>query len=663
MKRRVWIALLLLPALLLAACGAQTGENMTAETEPAAGPEKKIVSNLYVRQVDGLPEDFILGMDVSSLLAEERSGVRYFDFDGQEKDLLQILAENGITHIRVRVWNDPFDEQGRGFGGGNCDINSALEIGKRAAQYGLKLIVDFHYSDFWADPGKQMVPRAWAGLDVEAKAEALYAYTRDCLQLLRDAGADVAMVQVGNETNGALCGEDRWANIQLLMKAGSRAVREVCPEALVAIHFANPERSGSYANYAEYLDYYEVDYDVFASSYYSFWHGSRENLAAVLGDVNRLYGKKVMVMETSWPYTGADSDFSGNNVGEGFSQPVDYPFTVQGQANSVRDVADTVAHIPGGIGLCYWEGAWIAVGTESWEENAAKWEQFGSGWASSFAGVYDPEDAGKWYGGSSWDNQAFFDPAGRPLESLRVFSLLRQGNDLPLRPDAAEDCSITVDLAGELKLPETVDAIMSDNSRRAIPVNWELDEQTRQQMFAGGPAVYEIRGEAQGLPARCQVNMVQFNYLENGDFETGSQEPWTLIERGRADQLYVENKASDSLDGKWHMHFWSAERDSVDFSLEQSLTDLAPGSYRFSISIMGGDCGETEIFAYALVDGQLVDSAPMQVTVWDSWDTAVLSGIRLERGQTLTVGVSVKCQGAGNGAWGKIDGAALNAEG
>ena len=101
----------------------------------------------------------------------------------------------------------------------------------------------------------------------------------------------------------------------------------------------------------------------------------------------------------------------------------------------------------------------------------------------------------------------------------------------------------------------------------------------------------------------------------------------------------------------------------MDFSLEQSLTDLAPGSYRFTISIMGGDCGETEIFAYALVDGQLVDSAPMLVTVWDSWDTAVLSGIRLERGQTLTVGVSVKCQGAGNGAWGKIDGAALNAEG
>ena len=116
----------------------------------------------------------------------------------------------------------------------------------------------------------------------------------------------------------------------------------------------------------------------------------------------------------------------------------------------------------------------------------------------------------------------------------------------------------------------------------------------------------------------------------------------------------------DSLDGKWHMHFWSARENSVDFSLEQTVTDLAPGSYRFSISIMGGDCGETEIYAYALVDGELVATAPLTVTVWDSWDTGKISGIRVKEGQNVTVGIFVKCQGAGNGAWGKIDDAMLN---
>ena len=660
--KKTWIALLLLPALLLAACGGAAAQTQEKTESPEESAET-VESSLYVKKVEDLPEDFILGMDVSSLIAEEQSGVRYFDFGGQEKDLLEILAENGVTHIRVRVWNEPYDEEGRGFGGGNCDIDKALAIGQRAAQYGLKLIVDFHYSDFWADPGKQMAPRAWADMDVETKAEALYAYTKESLQKLIDGGADIAMVQVGNETNGALCGEDRWSNIQLLMKAGSRAIREVCPQALVAMHFANPERSGSYANYAEYLDYYKVDYDVFASSYYSFWHGTRQNLARVLGDIHQLYGKKVMVMETSWPYTGEDSDFSGNNVGDGSGLQLDYPFTVQAQANSVRDVADTVAHIPGGIGLCYWEGAWISVGTESWEQNSPLWEQFGSGWASSYAAAYDPDDAGKYYGGCSWDNQTFFDPTGHPLESLRVFRLLGQGNELPLKPDAIEDTSITVDLAGELSMPETVNAVMSDNSREAIPVDWELDDALRQQMFSGGPAVYEVKGKAQGMDAKCLVNMVEFNYLENGDFETGKLEPWTVTERGKADQLYVENKLGDSLDGKWHMHFWSARENSVDFSLEQTVTDLAPGSYRFSISIMGGDCGETEIYAYALVDGELVATAPLTVTVWDSWDTGKISGIRVEEGQNVTVGIFVKCQGAGNGAWGKIDAAMLNAEG
>ena len=660
--KKTWIALFLLPALLLAACGGAAAQTQEKTESPEESAET-VESSLYVKKVEDLPEDFILGMDVSSLIAEEQSGVRYFDFDGEEKDLLQILAENGVTHIRVRVWNEPYDEEGRGFGGGNCDIDKALAIGQRAAQYGLKLIVDFHYSDFWADPGKQMAPRAWADMDVETKAEALYAYTKESLQKLLDGGADIAMVQVGNETNGALCGEDRWSNIQLLMKAGSRAIREVCPQALVAMHFANPERSGSYANYAEYLDYYEVDYDVFASSYYSFWHGTRQNLARVLGDIHQLYGKKVMVMETSWPYTGEDSDFSGNNVGDGSGLQLDYPFTVQAQANSVRDVADTVAHIPGGIGLCYWEGAWISVGTESWEQNSPLWEQFGSGWASSYAAAYDPDDAGKYYGGCSWDNQTFFDPTGHPLESLRVFRLLRQGNELPLKPDAIEDTSITVDLAGELSMPETVNAVMSDNSREAIPVEWELDDALRQQIFSGGPAVYEVMGKAQDMPARCLVNMVEFNYLENGDFEAGALEPWTVTERGKADQLYVENKLGDSLDGKWHMHFWSAKENSVDFSLEQTVTDLAPGSYRFSISIMGGDCGETEIYAYALVDGELVATAPLTVTVWDSWDTGKIPGIRVEEGQSVTVGIFVKCQGAGNGAWGKIDAAMLNAEG
>ena len=132
---------------------------------PAALAEE---SSLYVKKVENLPEDFIFGMDASCVPALERSGVKYYDFEGNEADVYQVLADNGVTHIRVRIWNDPYDASGNGYGGGNCDIDNAIEIGKRATKYGMKLLVNFHYSDFWADPSKQMVPKAWAGLAISA---------------------------------------------------------------------------------------------------------------------------------------------------------------------------------------------------------------------------------------------------------------------------------------------------------------------------------------------------------------------------------------------------------------------------------------------------------------------------------------------------------------
>ncbi len=171
---------------------------------PCFGAGAEGESSLYVKKVENLPEDFLFGMDISSVLAEEASGVKYDDVSGNETDLFRLLADNGINTIRVRVWNNPRDAAGNGFGGGNCDIAAAVEIGKRATAAGMRLLVDFHYSDFWADPGKQMVPRAWKGMDSEQKEEALYEYTLDCMKQLKEAGVDVGMVQVGHETNEML---------------------------------------------------------------------------------------------------------------------------------------------------------------------------------------------------------------------------------------------------------------------------------------------------------------------------------------------------------------------------------------------------------------------------------------------------------------------------
>ena len=389
---------------------------------------------INVKKVENLPEDFIMGMDASCVPALEASGVRYYDFDGREKDVYEILSNNGINYIRVRIWNDPFDKYGNGYGGGNCDIENAIEVGKRATKFGMKLLVNFHYSDFWADPSKQMIPKAWVGMDIDEKSDALYSFTKDCLQRLVEAEVDIGMVQIGNETNGVLCGENAneengWERITKLFSAGSKAAREVCPNALVAMHFSNPEIEGSYGIYSEKLAYYQVDYDVFASSYYPFWHGTLDNLASLLTDISEKYGKKVMVAETSYAYTGKDSDFFANTIGGSFGEVEGYPFSLQGQSDHVRDVIDAVVNkMKNGIGVFYWEGTWIGVGGNSYEENLPIWQKYGSGWATSYAVEYDPKDAGQWYGGCSVDNQALFDEKGRATEALKVFALVREGN-------------------------------------------------------------------------------------------------------------------------------------------------------------------------------------------------------------------------------------------
>lgn len=618
---------------------------------------ESVACDLYVKAIPDLAKDFALGMDVSSVIALEKAGVKYYDHDGKERDLFAILAENGVNYIRVRVWNDPFDKDGNGYGGGNCDINTAVEIGKRATKQGMKLLVDFHYSDFWADPAKQMLPKAWAGKRTSAKVGLLKEYTLDCLNQLKSAKVDVGMVQLGNESNNGLAGEKSFSNMAALMAAGAEAVREVYPQALIAVHFANPENADNYYAYARKLNEAGLDYDVFASSYYPYWHGTLENLKTVLGTIAKQYGKKVMVAETSYAYTIEDGDFSGNTIGEGGAYLKPYPFTQQGQVNNLTDVIQAM-HDIGGIGVFYWEGAWVPVPGGSWEANSALWEKYGAGWASSYAAEYDPNDAGKFYGGSACDNQAMFDFSGKALESLKAFRLIRKGNEVPVTVDALDDVTLMIDLTGEIALPETVNAVMSDNSRQAVPVEWEPYD--AQAMKDGGVKTYTIKGVAGGMTATCQVAMIEYNHLRNWSFEDEDKGEWVVNNLGGCEQLYIEEKKTDSVTGSKHYHFYSAVPGTVEFTLEQTVDALPAGTYRYEIAIMGGDGGNVDIYTYTKVGGDEVARTPSTITSYNVWDKPVIEGIQVKEGDVVTVGVYVKCSGSGNGAWGKIDDAKLN---
>ena len=252
-----------------------------------------------------------------------------------------------------------------------------------------------------------------------------------------------------------------------------------------------------------------------------------------------------------------------------------------------------------------------------------------------------------------------FDQWGHPLESLKVFRFMREGNEIALTPDALEDVNLICDLNAPLQLPETVNAVMIDDSKHEIPVTWDLTAEMDAQMHLGGVNQYVITGEAGGMEARCYVSMVEYNYLKDYSFEEGGQ-GWEITDLKKADELYIEDKKTDSLTGTKHMHFWSAAKDSVEFTLEQRVEELPEGTFKFTVSIMGGDAGETDIYAYVKVDGETVGTAPMKITSYGNWDTAVIPAFFHPADSEVTVGVYVKCQGAGNGAWGKIDDALLN---
>lgn len=416
-------------------------------------------SEIVIEKIDFNNKDFIKGMDISSLISLENSGVKYYNQDGAEEDLLRILALNGVNYIRVRVWNNPFDKDGNGYGGGNCDINTAVKIAERAKKYNLKMLIDFHYSDFWADPAKQKAPKAWENLSTDEKAEKVKEFTDSSLRAVKDTGVQIGMVQIGNETTGGIAGVYDKSGMAKIFNAGSSAVRKLDSEIKVAIHFTNPEKTEAIKVLADFLNDYNVDYDVFATSYYPYWHGSLENLTDVLNYAATKYSKEVIVAETSYANTLKDTDSHPNTVSQyanNTGENLLWDFTLQGQANEVRAVMDAVNKVENkkGLGVFYWEGAWISVGditnlsaqeyANRQNENKMLWEQFGSGWASSYSSEYDPDDAGKYFGGSAVDNQAFFTADGKALSSLKVFDLVTYGNMDYLLGDAENDGTVDI---------------------------------------------------------------------------------------------------------------------------------------------------------------------------------------------------------------------------
>ena len=636
------------------------------ETEVVVDP---VAAGIYIEKVNNLDDDFIKGVDISSYVSVTDSGAVFKDFSGAVIDgqgFFNLLKEAGVNYVRIRVWNNPYTSAGNGYGGGNNDVAKATTMGQLATKAGLKVLIDFHYSDFWADPGKQDAPKAWASMSLAEKETALYDYTKTSLTSMINAGVDVGMVQIGNETNGGIAGESSWTNMCVLFSAGSRAVSDIetatGKDILVALHFTNPETLGRYLGYAATLKTNNVDYDVFASSYYPFWHGSLSNLTSVLSSVASTYGKQVMVAETSYAYTSLDGDGHENSVVEGKSgQTQNYAFSVQGQASALRDVIAAVAAVgDAGIGVFYWEPAWTPVeninnatatntAATILANNKVKWETYGSGWASSYAGEYDPDDAGKWYGGSSWDNQALFDFNGNPLESLNVFKYVDTGSTTAKVMTGIKAVTVETTVGVAPVFPETVSVTYNYGSAGSAPVVWNAEEIEAALLLGAG--TYEISGTATvdtaTYTATATLVIEPMNYVINPGFEESDRTMWIVTGSGTD----YQNKEADALTGNYSLHYYSSKL--VTYDVYQSITLSEPGYYHLSANLQGGRNTTASTYeVYATVGTKTYQGSGVP-TGWFKWIHVTTGEFLVEKANTtIVIGVRATTEA---GAWGTWD--------
>lgn len=332
-----------------------------------------------------------LGADLSYVNEMEDCGAVYRS-RGKTVDPFALLAREGGNIVRVRIWNDARWTR-------YSDLADVTKTIRRAKAAGMQVLLDFHYSDDWADGDKQRVPMAWAGKDMAAQADALYAYTRDVLARLDGQGLMPEMVQVGNETNPELMGgvKERaidWARNARLFDAGLRAVRDAGKAAKIApqimLHIAQPENVEPWFDAAEKAGV--RDFDVIGISYYKKWSTrSMKELGDTIARVRQRFGKDVIVVETAYPFTNENADTSPNLLGPD-TLVAGYPATPDGQRRYLIDLTQTVVD-GGGIGVVYWEPNWVST-------------RCGTRWGK----------------GSNWENAAWFDY--RRTEALPAFEFL-----------------------------------------------------------------------------------------------------------------------------------------------------------------------------------------------------------------------------------------------
>jgi arabinogalactan endo-1,4-beta-galactosidase len=331
------------------------------------------------------------GADVSSLARAEEVGAKYYDEHGIQAEALQILQDHGVNSLRLRVWVNPAN---------GCNAASKVaRFAQKVKSKGLKLLIDLHYSDTWADPEHQLKPAAWAQHSFSQLQADVYEHTRNVLNHLRAVDATPDMVQIGNEINPGMLLPDgstaNWEALAALLKQGCAAVKDHAASIQVMLHIANAGDQPFARKWFNEARAHAVSWDVTGLSYYSYWHGGMPQMTATVKELVARYGKPVVIVETAYPFTLLENDQEQNSIHLPAQLTPGYPATPAGQAANLRAVVQA-ARLGGALGFCYWEPTWTAVP--------------GNGW--------DPTNPSS---GCQWENQALFDFTGKALPAMQTF--------------------------------------------------------------------------------------------------------------------------------------------------------------------------------------------------------------------------------------------------
>ena len=327
-----------------------------------------------VRKIDSLNnrDDFIFGADISLFSATLESGSSYYNKDGKQESICKILKDSGINVARLRLFHDYTSPLGTPCG--RLDLARVISMIKECKEYGLKVLLDFHYSDTWADPGHQEAPYAWKDMTYQEVLVALYEYTRDCLQTIKDQNLSVEYVQIGNEIDngiiypyGHIDWDDRETSYQHMyeiISKGSKATREVFPECKIIIHTANALYRWVYEDtwgnvsmeFFKEMKERNLDYDIIGASFYAYQDPTPISCISDLVDnYQKEIGKPCMIVETSYGYTFEWNEWTSNSFHIDKELP-GYPVGYQGQTNLILDMIDELASAKNnaGLGLFYW---------------------------------------------------------------------------------------------------------------------------------------------------------------------------------------------------------------------------------------------------------------------------------------------------------------------